>query len=383
MRKIRILLNAGGTGGHIYPLLAVAETLRARAASGGPEIDLRYFGNPGEYDLNLKSLGIKVSRVASSKMRRYFSILNFIDFFKFLWSIPQALWKIFWFMPDVAFSKGGPGALAVLYACRFYRIPVIIHESDAIPSLTTKKIAKFAKLIELSFESALPYVGRENAKVVGNPVREELILEGKDFAADAKVAAKRKLNLDESLPLILILGGSQGALVINDFALVAAPELVKNSQIIHQVGIVHYSLFMNTMKKLSANWSKEALARYHPVPFLQRDLRTTLIAADLVVTRAGAGAIFEIAAGGTPSVLIPLQNSANDHQNENAYQYRTAGACEVIREENLETTIATNIIKSLLGDPARLQKMSENAKKFSKPEAADIIAADIINLANK
>ncbi len=382
MKKIKVLLSAGGTGGHMYPLLAVAEALKTEVEKTEAKLDLSYFGAPGEYELYLKNAGISIHRIASSKMRRYFSIFNIIDFFKFIWSIPQALWKIFWFMPDVAFSKGGPGSLAVLYVCRFYRIPVIIHESDALPSLTTRAIAKFAKLIELSWESASGYLPTTKIKITGNPIRREVIFEDRDFSPEAKIAAKRTLKFDENLELILILGGSQGATTINDFVLEVLGEIGDRAQILHQVGVSPYSSYMKTLQGISGGLNKEILKRYHPVPFLQNDLRTALIAADLVISRAGAGAIFEIAAAGRPAILIPLQSSANDHQNENAFQYRSAGACEVIGEENLEPSIGASIIKSLLDDPGKLQKMSENALKFAKPSAANTIAADILSIIN-
>lgn len=375
-------MNAGGSGGHIYPLLAVAESLRNKAAETGQNLELRFYGDAGAYKLHLKSAEVEVRHIASSKLRRYFSILNFIDFFKFIWSFPQALWKIFWFMPDIAFSKGGPGSIAVLYACRFYRIPVIIHESDAVPSLTTRLISKFAKLIELAFPDAAAYLSAGKTKIVGNPIRVDLKISEHDMRDDAKRTAKTKLGFDENLPLILILGGSQGAQLINDFVLSALPELVKNIQILHQIGVGHYSEFMRELGKIGGKMPRELNARYKPVPFLQNDLKTAYVAADLAISRAGAGAIFELATAGKPAILVPLPDSANDHQNENAFRYREAGACEIIREENLESGIAENIIVSLLKDSTRLQKLAENAKKFSRPDAADTVANDIFNLIN-
>src|SRR3989344_3853249 len=138
MKKLRILLTGGGTGGHIYPIIAVAQKLQEWAFTNGFQPDVRYYGQPGEYKEALAAAGIKVSRIASSKLRRYASILNFLDFFKFFFGFFQSLWKIYWFMPDVAFSKGGRGARAVLSACRFYLVPVSIHESDTIPGLTNR-----------------------------------------------------------------------------------------------------------------------------------------------------------------------------------------------------------------------------------------------------
>ena len=119
MKKLRILLTGGGTGGHIYPIIAVAQKLQEWAFTNGFQPDLRYYGQPGDYKEALTAAGIKVYRVASSKLRRYASILNFLDFFKFFFGFFQSLWKIYWFMPDVAFSKGGPGSLAVVLVARW------------------------------------------------------------------------------------------------------------------------------------------------------------------------------------------------------------------------------------------------------------------------
>lgn len=382
MSNLRVLLNAGGSGGHIYPLLSVIEALNRQAKENDLNIMMRFYGASGEYELSIKNAGIPVYRVASSKFRRYFSILNFIDAIKFIWSIPQALWKIFWFMPDVAFSKGGPGSLAVLYACRFYRIPIIIHESDAIPSLTTNLISKNARLVELSFESAKSYIQNTRIKVVGNPIREDLVFNDEEINENQQKSAKRKLNFDDSLPLILVLGGSQGALLINKLILEIIPELTKTNQILHVTGVGHFSAFMMAYNKSNSKNKDFIENRYRPVPFLGQDLRAALIASDLIISRAGAGSIFEIASAGKPSILIPLQNSANDHQSENAFQYRANNACEIISEENLSTDLVGAIIKNLLQDGDKLHKMSENAKNFSKPDAAKNIAKDIITIAN-
>ncbi len=371
MKKIRILLAGGGSGGHIYPLIAVAQKLKSLASGNNQIVNLRYFGDAGWYKPLFESEGIKVKHIASAKLRRYFSFLNFLDLFKFIWSVPQALFKIFWFMPDVVFSKGGAGSLVVLYVCRFYRIPIVIHESDSIPSLTTRTAEKFSQIIELGFASALNYLeNKKAAKVVGNPIREDVIPKKEESAAPNQAAAKQTLGFSPQEPLILILGGSQGSETINDFISQNLQDISAKYQILHQTGLDNYKNFIG----------KEIRGRYHPTPFLQRDLKTALIASDLIISRSGAGAIFEAAATGKPSILIPLENSAANHQAENAFQYENAGACTVIEEENLFINLVLEEIKKILNNPENLKKMQESAKNFYKPEAAEIIARDILSL---
>jgi UDP-N-acetylglucosamine--N-acetylmuramyl-(pentapeptide) pyrophosphoryl-undecaprenol N-acetylglucosamine transferase len=372
-KKCRILLTGGGSGGHIYPLIAVAESLLSLSAKRGINLDLRYVGAPKQYELMLGAAGVKVRRIAESKLRRYISPLIFWDFLKFLWSIPQALWHVFWFMPDVVFSKGGPGTLPVLYACRFYRIPIIIHESDSIPGLTTRRAIKFVSWVLLAFRNAAEYLPEaKNLKIVGNPNRKELIFNPNDLTDDAKISAKRILELDENKPLILVLGGSQGAQIINNFILEYLPLLTAKYQILHQVGLLNYP---EHHRRVSAS-----VENYRDVPFLDKQMRPALMAADLVISRAGSGAIFEIAAAARPAILIPLENSASDHQNENAFQYSAVGACALLKEENMSNpAVVMQLIDSLLADKDKLKKMSENAKMFATPLAADEIAEIILN----
>lgn len=376
MKKIRILLSGGGSGGHIYPLIAVGEALQIWSAGSGYNLELRYIGSPKQYDLKLLAAGIKVKKIAESKLRRYFSLLVFWDLIKFLWSVPQAFWRVFWFMPDIVFSKGGPGSLPVLYACRFYKIPVVIHESDAIPSLTTRLAAKFAVKVLLAFESSAEYL--ENAKstmIVGNPIRNELNLGPGELTVEGLATAKKILDFAEDKPLILVLGGSQGAKTINDFILKYLPFLIEKYQMLHQVGLKNYAEHHSLAEMVLAGVGERQRKNYHDVSFLETQMRAALIAADLVISRAGSGAIFEIAAAGKPSILIPLEDSAGDHQNENAFQYEASGACVVLKEENMANpAVVTHLINSLLGDPERLKKMSENAKIFAKLDSAqDII----------
>src|SRR3989344_987787 len=175
MKRFRVLTTAGGTAGHIYPIVAVVSELQTMAAEQQVNLEVRYLGAYGPFKGFLQENNIKVQKVANSKLRRYFAWQNFVDGPKFVWSVLQSLWKIYWFMPDVLFSKGGPGSLAVVLVARFYRVPVIVHESDAISSITTQITSKFADVVAVSFASLTGEFPNKEVIYTGNPVRKYLL----------------------------------------------------------------------------------------------------------------------------------------------------------------------------------------------------------------
>ncbi len=376
MTTARVLLTGGGSGGHIYPLLAVAQEIKKFAAENQFALDLRYFGPSDAYAELVTSAGLKTVNIASGKLRRYFSILNIVDVPKFFLGLCQALWKVFWFMPDAVFSKGGTGALPVVLAAWFYRIPVLIHESDAAPGLTNLVSARFARRIAVSFERAAKYFPESKTALTGNPIR-------KEFATyqTSEDRAKDELGFNPQKPLLLILGGSQGSQRLNEFILTLLKELLEATQVLHQTGAANFA----EVKKLSQAaladipLRTEAVSRYDAKPYLDEHYKTALRAADVIVSRAGSN-IFEIAAMGKPAVLIPLAESANDHQRVNAYEYAKTGAAAVIEEPNLLPGIFVNQIKEMLKNPNLLAQMSAAAQKFARPKAAEVIAEEIFRL---
>jgi len=379
---MRILFAGGGTGGHIYPILAVTEELQKAAINGKIDLDLRYFSDPERYNFLLASNGILVSKIFSAKLRRYFDIRNLFDIPLFFISVIQSFWKVFWFMPDVLFSKGGPGSLPVVLACWFYRVPIIIHESDSAPGLANLMASKFADRIAVSFNSATKFFIAKNSKLsekialTGNPTRKSLT----DSALEQE-AAKQIFSFDSKKPLILIIGGSQGSAKINDFMLNASLELMEaDIQVLHQTGVNNFDDAKKELKFILENYTEKEMARYKIVPYFEKDLQDAYAAADIIISRAGSGSIFEIAAFGKPSILIPLQKSAQNHQIQNAYEYAGSGAAIIVEEANLMPNIIISQIKKIVSDPEKFKKMSEAAKNFSKPEAAKIISEEIIKL---
>lgn len=369
----KILLTGGGTGGHIYPLLAIAKKLKE---IGKEDLKIYYIGPKNPFATEFAKQEIEIYTITGAKIRRYLDIKNLIDIPKFIFSLFEALFKLYRIMPDVVFSKGGPGSFAVVLAAKFYFIPVIIHESDSIPSLNTKLAAKFAKKIAVSFENTLKFFPARKTILTGNPIREELW--GNWLG---KEQAKNYLHFNSKEPLVFFIGGSQGAIKINNLIISGLQDFIQNFQIYHQTGKANEedvkSLTEITLKELN----EEKRSRYKAVGFLEPgELKFVYNAADIVVSRAGAGVIFELAFFGKPAILVPLEGSANNHQKINAYEYSKTGAAIIIEETNFTPHIVLDQLKKLLRDPKKLEEMSAAALSFAKPNATEIIVKEILKL---
>jgi UDP-N-acetylglucosamine--N-acetylmuramyl-(pentapeptide) pyrophosphoryl-undecaprenol N-acetylglucosamine transferase len=375
---IRIIFTGGGSGGHIYPLLAVSEELAKLAVAKNLELEPHYMGPKDEYAKILSEAGFRVQFIPAGKLRRYFSLANFVDIPKFFFGFIAALFKMYFTMPDAIFSKGGTGAFPAVLAGRFYRIPVIIHESDATPGLTNLLSARFATRIAVSFERTLNFFSPKKTAWVGTPLREKLLAD-----IPSKEDALDELGFEAGEPLVLILGGSQGAVRINEFILANLEMFLKETQILHQTGYVNFAEVEKLAKAALASVPiKNGIKnRYKAVPYLDyEEMKTALAAADLVVARAGSGTISETSAFGKPAILIPLKESANDHQRINAYEFAKSGAALVIEEANLLPGLFLNQLRSVIKNPEMLSKMSTASAKFFKPGAAEIIANEILRI---
>ena len=371
---MKILLTGGGTGGHFYPLIAVAKALNAVADQEKiANLELVYMAEH-PYDRNiLLQNGIKFKKIYSGKIRRYFSFLNVIDAAKLIPGVLKSIFGMYLDFPDVVFSKGGYESFPPVLAARILGIPIIIHESDAIPGKANVWAGKFAKRIAVSFDGSAEYFPKGNAAVAGNPIR-------KEFFIREVLGAKEYFKLEDGTPTIFIFGGSQGAKNINDNVLDILPELLPDYQIIHQCGENNYQECRGRTDLILENLPFKN--RYKLFPSLEfGEMRMAYGAADLAVSRAGSGSIFEIAASGLPSIIIPLDGSAQEHQRKNAYAYAKSGAAAVIEEGNLKPHILKSEIDRLFADKEEMAKMSEAAKQFAKPDAAEKIAREIIRLA--
>ncbi len=368
---MKIVFTGGGTGGHFYPIISVAQELRKIIKEEHLIEPQMYFMAPDPYNRGvLFDNNITYRKVTSGKQRVYHSFLNFVDKFKLGFGILEGIWKLFWIYPDVVFSKGGYGSVPVVFAAKFLRIPIIIHESDSAPGRATVWASKFAEKIAVSYPDAAHYFDEKKVAWTGNPVREEIkkpVLEG----------AHVYLQFDPNIKTLLILGGSQGAQIINNIIIDTLPVLVDNYQIIHQTGKNNYKEVKETTALLLK--SHPHSDRYTCFPYLSDlAMKMSAGAADLVISRAGS-TIFEIASWAKPSILIPITETNNDHQRKNAYHYARSGACIVIEENNLTPEIFVAEINRLFARPELLSEMQAGAKDFSKPEAGRLIARQIID----
>ncbi len=370
---MKILFTGGESGGHFYPIVAVIQELQniiKKERLLGVKL---YFMAPNPYDKNfLFENDVIFEKVSAGKLRRYFSLQNITDIFKTGFGIIGAIFKIFSIYPDVVFGKGGYGSFPALLAAKLFRIPVIIHESDTVPGRVNMWAGKFAKRIAISYPEAAEYFPKDKVAYTGNPVRKEIMI-------PAESGAFEFLNLEPNVPVILVLGGSQGASLINNSILSILPDLVGHYQIIHQTGKNNFETVKETAKVVLAQ--SEHAERYRPFDYLNTlALRMAAGAADLVISRAGSS-IFEISAWAVPSLLIPISDSNGDHQRKNAYLYARTGAANVLEEGNLTPHLIVSEIEKIMTNPELQKKMTESAKNFNRPDAAEIIAKELISIA--
>ncbi len=370
---MKILLTGGGTGGHFYPIIAIAEEIRNVVKERKvitPEI---YYAAPSPYNPRaLFENDIIFKQISAGKVRRYFSILNFFDLFRTGFGVIGAIFTLYSLYPDVVFGKGGYVSFPVLFAAKLLGIPVVIHESDSQPGKVNLWASKFAKRIAISYPEAAQFFPQEKTAFTGNPIRTELL-------NPLTAGAHEYLGLEESIPTIFILGGSQGSQKINEAILDALPELLKKYQVIHQTGRKNFEEVTRTANVvLEKSPNKE---RYKPYDYLNTlAMRMSYGACSVVISRGGS-TIFEIAIMGVPSIIIPIPESISHDQLSNAFSYARSGAATVIEENNLTTEILLTEIAKILENPKLKEQMIAAAKAFSKPDAAKKIAEQIVDIA--
>ena len=372
---MKILFTGGGTAGHIIPIIAIIREIRKIYSK--EDLDFFYIGPKDKFSSILSQEKTKIKYIFAGKIRRGLSVnnifQNLIDIlFKTPIGIIQTLFHIFLLNPDLIFSKGGFGSVSPVLVGKLFSIPIFLHESDIVPGKANQFLSKFALEIFISFPKT-EYFQSKKIILVGNPIKKE-ILDGN------MEEAKKFFQLGENKkPVILILGGSQGSQRINDKILEILPVLLKDFEVIHQCGENNFKEVMAEAEVMLGKNNKELKKYYHLFSFLKEDeLKLAYAACNLIISRAGSGSIFEIAAMGKPSILIPLAESAQNHQIRNAYHYGANGSSIILEEANFTSGLFLERIKQLFAHPEILEKMAQRSKEFSRPEAAKKIAGYIV-----
>ena len=320
----RIVLTGGGTAGHVTPNIALLPKLRELG------YDIHYIGSYEGIEKKLiEDVNVPYYGIASGKLRRYFDPKNFSDPFRVLKGYGEARKILKKLKPDVVFSKGGFVAVPVVLAAKHLHIPVIIHESDMTPGLANKISLSAATKVCCNFPETMGYIPEGKAVLTGSPIREEL-LHGN------KLAALNLCGFAANKPVILVIGGSLGAVAVNNAVREALPELLKDFQIIHLCG------------KGKMDESLKDVEGYCQFEYIKNELRNLFALADIVISRAGANAICELLALHKPNLLIPLSaNASRGDQILNARSFERQGFSLVLEEEQLTKETLLAAVKNL------------------------------------
>lgn len=364
MSNLKFILSGGGTGGHIYPAIAIANELKAQF----PTCEILFVGAKDKMEMQkVPQAGFKIIGLWIAGLQRKLTLQNVMFPIKVLSSIRKSRQIIKSFQPDVVIGTGGFASGPLLKAASLMGIPTVIQEQNSFPGITNKWLSKNASTICVAYENLETFFPKNKIKFTGNPVRQDLISIG-----DKKLDAITYFNLDANKKTLLVLGGSLGARRINQLI---AKELgfimAQNIQIIWQCGKLYfeeYSLY-NEQKNV------------HVVSFIDR-MDLVYAAADVIISRSGASSVSELCLVGKPVVFIPSPNVAEDHQTKNAKAIVEKKGAILLKETELDEHFET-VLSALLSNKKQQKELSENIKKMAKPMATNAIVKEIVKLIKK
>lgn len=361
-KPYRFLVSGGGTGGHIYPALAIANEIKKQL----PNTEILFVGAKGKMEMEkVPKAGFEIVGLPITGIQRSFSVQNLLFPFRLVISMLKANSVIKKFKPDVVIGTGGFASGPTLLVAQQKGIPTVVQEQNSLPGLTNRKLGKKAKRVFVSYETMENYFPASAIKNLGNPIRSELFSNLPDQAK-----AKEFFNLNPSLPTILSVGGSLGSRTLNnvwkkDYLQVSQ----SHTQLIWQTGKLEYNTISDSIKNTDGIEVREFIDQ----------MNMAYAAADVIVSRAGAIAISELALVGKPVILVPYPYAAENHQLKNARALENKNATIVIEDSVAENTLANTAI-NLLNNSQKQIGLSQNLKVFAKPNSTRNIANEIIQL---
>ncbi len=363
---MRVIISGGGTGGHIYPAIAVANVIRSRV----PHAEILFIGgkNGLENDIVPKA-GYNISNIRVSYLKRKLSLHNLKSGAMLIGALWQARKIIRKFKPDIVIGTGGFVSGPVVYIASKMGIKTLIHEQNVYPGLTNKILNKYVNKVAISFqESRRHFKNKDNLVLTGNPIR-------KDFFENPALAEAKKHKSHGGKPLVLIVGGSGGSISINQAVMEMMIDYPQNFfEILLVTGKNHYNKIKNISEKHKGTIGNNKIVEYID------DMAHALKSCDLIVCSAGAITITEINAVGKPAILIPKAYTAENHQEYNARTLEEKGAALVIKEKDLNPRELYNSIKKILTNPKMLESMKKSSLGLSQRHADDLIYDEIIRL---
>lgn len=354
---MKVIVSAGGTGGHIYPALAMIDALKKQE----PSSEILYVGSKRGLEKNIvPKRGIDFKELEIQGFKRKLSFENVKTIMLFMKAVSEAKKIIREFKPDVVVGLGGYVSGAVVFAAEKMNIPTVIHEQNSVVGLTNKFLSRGVDSIGIAFEDARNQFPQQKVKFVGNPRAQEVVQIKSRFTWE-------EYGLENNKATVLIFGGSQGALKINQATVEAIDEFNKrNYQVVFVTGQKRYDGVVEQLNKNHILVGKNIVIK----PYIS-NMPEVLPKVAVIVGRAGATSIAEITALGIPSVLIPSPYVTADHQTKNAQSLVQAGAAEMITEEQLNSVSLLNIVDGMLEDDVKRIEMERSSKKLGVPDAAD------------
>ncbi|NMB12970.1 MAG: undecaprenyldiphospho-muramoylpentapeptide beta-N-acetylglucosaminyltransferase [Firmicutes bacterium] len=374
---MRVLIAAGGTGGHIYPGLTIANEIKARY----PSCEITFVGT--QYGLEkdiISRAGYSLEIISVQYFRRALSLDLLKTGIIAVKGLRQSFRLLSDLRPDVVVGTGGYVAGPVLLAAALLRVPTLIQEQNALPGITNRILGRFMRAIALGYAEAARYFPKDGrVAVTGNPIRSEI-------TAMTKAESIRRLHLQPDCRTIVVFGGSQGGRSINKAMRELAPRLNREArlQVIHQTGKKSYQDIAEEVLGKDSDENLPPMVQdgcIKIVPYIY-DMPAALAAADLVVGRAGALSIAEITARGVPAILIPFPYAAENHQEKNARVLEKAGAARVLLDESVNGESLGDLVFQLLGDAHLLSEMAGASRSLGKVDATRVIVDRIVELAN-
>jgi len=370
--KDKVLLTGGGTGGHIYPAIVIADEIKRL----NPAAEILFVGTRrGLESTVVPRLGYDIKYIDVRFFERSITLRNFATVYKAFTAIFAAKKIIKEFKPQVVVGTGGYVSGPVVLAATMLKVPTLIHEQNAFPGLTTRLLSGRVNRVAVSHAEAVKRLKSGAATVVtGHPVRREF------FEID-RANARQKMGLRENEKLVLVVGGSGGALKLNQVTLDSARAILANPDIVlvHITGSRYYQWVSAELEKMKL--SPELAARYRVTDYIHY-MPQAMAACDLIVARSG-GMVHEMTVTGCPALLVPSPNVTDDHQLHNARSMAESGAALVIEEHELSAESLAREISAIAYDSGKLEKMAAAARALGKPEAGSRLATIIIDMAKK